>query len=98
MLEDAVDVVADDPIEESVDDQVKVIGPLRISIPLFNIFLNEADEWSRLLCGEVSEWVLQPHLPMPANMEALVAYISTASRGYCPEADSAESMTASAPW
>jgi len=37
-------------------DQVKVIGSLRISIPLFNIFLNEADEQSRRLSTELAEW------------------------------------------
>jgi chemosensory pili system protein ChpA (sensor histidine kinase/response regulator) len=37
-------------------DQVKVIGSLRIPIPLFNIFLNEADENSRRLATELAEW------------------------------------------
>ena len=66
------------------DDDVKVIGPLRIDLELYNVFLNEADEWSRLLCGEVSEWVLQPHLPMPANMEALAHSLAggSATVGY----------------
>ena len=38
-----------EPEPESVDpdEGFKVIGPLRISIPLFNIYLNEADEQSR---------------------------------------------------
>ena len=38
------------------DEQVKVIGELRISIPLFNIYLNEADELSRRLSTELAEW------------------------------------------
>jgi chemosensory pili system protein ChpA (sensor histidine kinase/response regulator) len=38
------------------DEQVKVIGDLRISIPLFNIYLNEADEQSRRLGTELAEW------------------------------------------
>ena len=42
--------------EQEQEDAVKVIGPLRISIPLFNIFLNEADELSRRLCVELAEW------------------------------------------
>lgn len=46
------------------DDQVKVIGDLRISIPLFNIFLNEADELSRRLGTELSEWALELHRPV----------------------------------
>jgi len=37
-------------------EQVKVIGNLRIGIPLFNIFLNEADEQSRRLGIELAEW------------------------------------------
>ena len=45
-------------------DQVKVVGPLRISIPLFNIYLNEADELSRRLSIEVAEWALELHRPV----------------------------------
>ncbi len=42
-------------------DQVKVIGSLRIQIPLFNIFLNEADEHSRRLATEIAEWSHELH-------------------------------------
>jgi chemosensory pili system protein ChpA (sensor histidine kinase/response regulator) len=45
--------------ELAEEEQVKVIGPLRISIPLFNIYLNEADELSRRLCTELAEWALE---------------------------------------
>jgi chemosensory pili system protein ChpA (sensor histidine kinase/response regulator) len=45
----------------SADDQVKVIGPLRIGIALYNVYLNEADEWSRQLAIEVGEWALESH-------------------------------------
>ena len=41
------------------DDQIKVIGPLRISIPLFNIYLNEADELSRRLVTDLAEWAVE---------------------------------------
>ena len=37
------------------------IGPLRIGIPLFNIYLNEADELSRRLGVELAEWSLEQH-------------------------------------
>ena len=37
------------------------IGPLRIGIPLFNIYLNEADELSRRLGIELAEWSLEQH-------------------------------------
>lgn len=44
---------------QSRDEQVKVIGTLRIGIPLYNVYLNEADEWSRRLATEISEWTLE---------------------------------------
>ena len=40
------------------------IGPLRIGIPLFNIYLNEADERSRRLATEVAEWAMELHRPV----------------------------------
>ena len=45
--------------EPPAEEQVRVIGPLRIGIPLFNIFLNEADELSRRLGTELAEWALE---------------------------------------
>jgi chemosensory pili system protein ChpA (sensor histidine kinase/response regulator) len=73
--------VAEEPVR---DDDIKVIGPLRIDLELYNVFLNEADEWSRLLSSEVSEWVLQPHLPMSAGMETLAHSLAggSATVGY----------------
>ena len=38
--------------------------PLRIGIPLFNIYLNEADELSRRLMTEVAEWAMELHRPI----------------------------------
>lgn len=46
------------------DEQVKVIGTLRIGIPLYNVYLNEADEWSRRLGTEISEWALEHNRPV----------------------------------
>ncbi len=43
------------------DDAVKAIGPLRIGVALYNVYLNEADEWSRQLVNDVGEWALEPH-------------------------------------
>jgi len=64
----AVDsAVADEP----VDEQVKVVGPLRISIPLFNIYLNEADEQSRRLSTSLGEWALELHRPVGDDAIAL---------------------------
>ncbi len=62
----AIDV--QEPAQDSaaaadLDDNVKVIGSLRIGIPLYNVYLNEADEWSRRLLTELNEWALE--LPQP---------------------------------
>ena len=53
-----------EPTPEDADEQVKVIGDLRLSIPFYNVFLNEADEWSRRLQVELSEWALELHRPI----------------------------------
>jgi len=55
----------DAPQADALEEQVKVIGPLRLSIPLYNVYLNEADEWSRRLQVELSEWALELHEPVP---------------------------------
>jgi chemosensory pili system protein ChpA (sensor histidine kinase/response regulator) len=52
-------VVATDVVDLDLEDQVKVIGTLRIGIPLYNVYLNEADEWSRRLLTELNEWALE---------------------------------------
>jgi chemosensory pili system protein ChpA (sensor histidine kinase/response regulator) len=51
-------------VETPRDEQVKVIGHLRIGIPLYNVYLNEADEWSRRLVTEVGEWALEMNQPV----------------------------------
>jgi len=48
------------------DDEVKVIGSLRLEIPAFNAFLNDADEASRQLAMLLSEWSIEPTQPLPA--------------------------------
>lgn len=47
-----------EPVE---DESVKVIGSLRIGMPLYNVYLNEADEWSRRLQVSLQEWALALH-------------------------------------
>lgn len=61
--EPAATVTPANPV--SAEDQVKVIGPLRIGLSLYNVYLNEADEWSRQLANDVGEWALQPHERIP---------------------------------
>jgi chemosensory pili system protein ChpA (sensor histidine kinase/response regulator) len=49
------DAAIESPPEEA-ELAYRMIGPLRVGIPLFNIFLNEADEQSRRLGVELAEW------------------------------------------
>jgi chemosensory pili system protein ChpA (sensor histidine kinase/response regulator) len=49
--------------DAEMDEQVKVIGSLRIGIPLYNVYLNEADEWSRRLLTELTEWSMELERP-----------------------------------
>jgi chemosensory pili system protein ChpA (sensor histidine kinase/response regulator) len=60
-------VVQDDEAlaTDNIDESVKVIGSLRLSIPLYNVYLNEADEWSRRLQTEIGEWALEFDEPLP---------------------------------
>ena len=60
--------------EAEPDEQVKVIGPLRISIPLFNIYLNEADELSRRLVSELGEWALEAEHHPVSDMAVALAH------------------------
>ncbi len=57
--------VASDFAVFSTDDQYKAIGPLRISLPLYNVYLGEADEWSRGLITSLAEWALEPAQQLP---------------------------------
>ena len=71
---------------ESSEEQTKVIGDLRIGLALFNVYLNEADEWSRRLVTEVSEWSLERSLPPSDSMIALAHSLagSSATVGFVP--------------
>jgi chemosensory pili system protein ChpA (sensor histidine kinase/response regulator) len=83
------------PVPAADDDQVKVIGPLRISIPLFNIYLNEADELSRRLATELAEWSVDPlRHPVPEGSIALAHSLagSSATVGYADLSGLARSL------
>ena len=55
------------PLPQVAEDQFKVIGDLKIGVAAFNIFLNEADEWSRHLVTELNEWSLELDRPVPSE-------------------------------
>ncbi|SFU97729.1 chemosensory pili system protein ChpA (sensor histidine kinase/response regulator) [Polaromonas sp. YR568] len=67
------------PADGNGDEQVKVIGSLRIGIPLYNVYLNEADEWSRRLVTEVAEWSLERNLPVSDSTVALAHSLAGSS-------------------
>ena len=76
------------------DEQTKVIGPLRIGIKLYNVYLNEADEWSRRLCNGLAEWALERHEPVHDHAEALAHSLAGASAtvGFQPLSDIARAL------
>ncbi len=76
------------------DDQFKWVGPLRISIPLFNIYLNEADELSRRLSTELAEWSLELHRPVGETAVALAHSLagSSATVGFADLSQMARSL------
>ena len=64
---------------EEAQENVKIIGDLRIGIALFNVYLGEADEWSRRLVDEVSQWALQTDQPVASSAVALAHSLAGSS-------------------
>jgi chemosensory pili system protein ChpA (sensor histidine kinase/response regulator) len=54
-------------VHVEAEEQFKVIGSLKIGIPLYNVYLNEADEWSRCLVTELDEWAIEHHKPLSVS-------------------------------
>jgi chemosensory pili system protein ChpA (sensor histidine kinase/response regulator) len=80
-----------EPVE---DESVKVIGSLRIGMPLYNVYLNEADEWSRRLQVSLQEWALALHEPLPDTAVALAHSLagSSATVGFQSLSDMARTL------
>ena len=66
-------------VGEPPSEQVKIVGPLQIGIPLFNIYLNEADELSRRLGTELSEWAHELHRPVGESAISLAHSLAGSS-------------------
>jgi chemosensory pili system protein ChpA (sensor histidine kinase/response regulator) len=88
VLPDVVEAVAspeaqaprqEDDVAAEPEEPVKVIGTLRIGIPLYNVYLNEADEWSRRLATELTEWALELNRPMPDSTVGLAHALAGSS-------------------
>ena len=82
------------PAASAEEENVKVVGPLRIGIPLFNIYLNEADELSRRLSTEVAEWAMELHRPIGETPIALAHSLagSSATVGFADLSQLARSL------
>ena len=82
------------PMRSEAEESVKVIGSLRLSIPLYNVYLNEADEWSRRLQVELSEWALELHEPLPDSLVSLAHSLigSSATVGFTALSELARSL------
>lgn len=57
-----------EPVED--EEPYKQIGDLKVPIPLFNIYLNEADEQSRRLGTDLAEWTVE-HERAPVSDTAI---------------------------
>ncbi|MFZ3126583.1 MAG: Hpt domain-containing protein [Rhodoferax sp.] len=95
----SADATVETPQEQSLaptpaEEQVKVIGHLRLSIPLYNVYLNEADEWSRRLQVELSEWAMELHRPLPDSVVTLAHSLlgSSATVGFVALSEMARSL------
>ncbi len=63
----------------AAEEQFKAVGPLRVSLPLYNVYLNEADEWSRRLANVLAEWAMEPHAPIPNDAIAFAHSLAGSS-------------------
>lgn len=64
---------------EQYEEQFKVIGSLKIGIPLYNVYLNEADEWARRLVTELEEWSMELHRPLQNSTVGLAHALAGSS-------------------
>jgi chemosensory pili system protein ChpA (sensor histidine kinase/response regulator) len=55
-----IDLAASRATERRVDDNIKRVGSLELSLPLYNIYLAETDDLVRLLAHDFAEWRHEP--------------------------------------
>lgn len=63
----------------AAEEQFKAVGPLRVSLPLYNVYLNEADEWSRRLVNSLTEWQLESEANVPNDAVAFAHSLAGSS-------------------
>lgn len=57
----------DNNATSGIDSAVKVIGDLRINTALYNVYLGEADGWSRQLLAQLTDWKNKPESQLPQD-------------------------------
>ncbi|CAB5702463.1 Chemotaxis protein CheA [Delftia tsuruhatensis] len=60
-------------------DGFKIVDGLRISAPLYGVYLNEADEWSRRLDLSLQRWAAEPHESVPDDAIAFAHSLAGSS-------------------
>ncbi|QBY52364.1 hybrid sensor histidine kinase/response regulator [Cupriavidus oxalaticus] len=78
----------------SDEDNYKVIGPVRIGLALYNVYLQEADDLLRQFATDVSEWRHEDH-PCPSELALRVAHTlqgSASTVGLEPVREIAEAL------
>ncbi|AQV93096.1 hybrid sensor histidine kinase/response regulator [Cupriavidus necator] len=78
------------------EDHYKVIGPVRIGLALYNVYLQEADGLLRQFATDISEWRHEGH-PCPSELGLRVAHTlqgSAATVGLEPVREIAEALEA----
>ncbi|SPC06866.1 hybrid sensor histidine kinase/response regulator [Cupriavidus taiwanensis] len=78
------------------DDHYKVIGPVRIGLALYNVYLQEADDLLRQFATDISEWRHEAH-PCPSELALRVAHTlqgSASTVGLEPVREIAEALEA----
>ncbi|WP_029045757.1 Hpt domain-containing protein [Cupriavidus sp. amp6] len=78
----------------SEEDNYKVIGPVRIGLALYNVYLQEADDLLRQFATDISEWRHEGH-PCPSELALRVAHTlqgSASTVGLEPVREIAEAL------
>ncbi|MEG2974897.1 MAG: Hpt domain-containing protein [Comamonas sp.] len=73
----ATEPVAQDEVEE--EEGYRNIDGLRISAPLYGVYLNEADDWSERLGDVLQQWSQEPAEPVPDDAIALAHSLAGSS-------------------
>ena len=67
-------------VQEDLEaDGYRHIDGLRISAPLYNVYLNEADDWSKRLGEVLQQWSQEPTGPIPEDAIALAHSLAGSS-------------------